>query len=849
MSDVFMRIMLSAVGGAGVTSVMQSVASSISGSGGLVGALGAVGLAAGAAAIGLGVTAVQAAGSFQQAIKNLESHAGLAASQVDTVTSALMKMGPEVGKGPTELATALYPVLSGLSSMTNESAKTQVALAELNDAAKSVAGTQTDTNTVTKAATAAFNAFNLQTDDAATNVSRMHNLFDVMNATVTAGNMQWSNYAVKVGDLASKASQSHVSFTEANSALAVFTNTGESVQLAGTHLGALFLKMGNDADTLQKHAEKLHITFDAAKFKSLDLADKIKYLDDITGNDPGKIKAILGNQTLAVTFQKLSDHANDYTTTLHSLDHSQGATAQAFETASSGFNFSMQKLQAAGQTLLITIGSGLLPILTNLANAVLPVISGFAQWLASGQAMSALQPIFAYLAPLVGQLGAAFGHLGSVLAPLLAHLGQIIIHSGILQGMVIGLIVGIGLLIQGFTWLVNGLTNVIVFFTTSGSNAKWLWDILTGIGAFLVSIFKPVWDQLVSTWKSQLLPALQQLMPVFQQLWTSLQGLMPVLQGLGILVGGILVVVFGLLISIIAGLLGAIAGTLPGIIQIFGGIVQFISGALQVIIGVTALFIDLFTGKWGKLGADLGIIWRGVVAMFSGLWNVIVGIFSAAIGLVVGFVSTFSSTIIKFFTTLWNDLVGHSIIPDMINGIVDWFMQLPGRAMSAIASLPGQMIGLFGNLANQAFQWGANIIKNLASSIIGGIGSDLSGAMNSVSQFISDHLPHSPAKLGPLQDLARQGSLITQQIGQGIQAGLPQLQTSLGLTLQPIASTLSGGGTPPTGEYTARPQAGTTIIFSPNITLQGLDEESLEKASRWLQQELGNHVRAQYGNV
>src|SRR2546430_17068559 len=107
MSDIYLNILMSATGAPGVTNAIQSVKRALGAEDGLVGALVGVGVVAAGAAIALGVTAVKAAGDFQGAMLNLESHAGLASSQVDTVNKALLAIGPAVGKGPTELATAL----------------------------------------------------------------------------------------------------------------------------------------------------------------------------------------------------------------------------------------------------------------------------------------------------------------------------------------------------------------------------------------------------------------------------------------------------------------------------------------------------------------------------------------------------------------------------------------------------------------------------------------------------------------------------------------------------------------------------------------------------------------------
>jgi phage-related protein len=60
--------------------------------------------------------------------------------------------------------------------------------------------------------------------------------------------------------------------------------------------------------------------------------------------------------------------------------------------------------------------------------------------------------------------------------------------------------------------------------------------------------------------------------------------------------------------------------------------------------------------------------------VFGGLW-----------GTVEGFITGFVDGVVGFFTGLWDTLVGHSIVPDIINDIVQWFIDLPGLAAGALS--------------------------------------------------------------------------------------------------------------------------------------------------------------------
>ncbi len=168
MTDIPLRIVLGVAGGNALSGALGSLASTL-GPAGMIGA----------ALVGFGISSVKTAATFQNAMLQTQAHAGLAASAVQHVNQALLQMGPAVGQGPTQLAEAMYPILSGFSGITNQAAKTQVSLTELRLASESVAGSTTSVTTVSNAATAAFNALGLQTNDTALATSRMQHIFDV----------------------------------------------------------------------------------------------------------------------------------------------------------------------------------------------------------------------------------------------------------------------------------------------------------------------------------------------------------------------------------------------------------------------------------------------------------------------------------------------------------------------------------------------------------------------------------------------------------------------------------------------------------------------------------------------
>lgn len=352
---------------------MADTAGFTSGAGLVVAGLVGVG-----AAIG---ESVHMAGDFQNAMLQNVAHAGLAKDQFDKVSQSVLQMAGSVGQAPVDMAKALYPIYSGLSEMTNQSAKAQVGLAELDNAAKSVAGTTTDVTLVSRAATSAFNALGLGSNDAGKSIANMNTLFDVMNQTVSQGDMTWSSYTPVVGKLAIAIKGTSTSFVEANAALATMTNQGISAKQATTYLAASFTTLDDKSGGVAKRASALGLTFDEAKFKTMDLAHQMDYLKEVTGGNSEQLLKLMNNNVgVFRTYKALETGMESYKTNLDAISHSQGATAASFATASQGMNASMDRMKAAGQSLMITMGSELLPIVTRVINQITPMIMGFIAW-------------------------------------------------------------------------------------------------------------------------------------------------------------------------------------------------------------------------------------------------------------------------------------------------------------------------------------------------------------------------------------------------------------------------------------------------------------------------------------
>lgn len=915
--------------------------------------VGIAALVAGFVALAAAVAAsVPKAMEFDATLRKINALAGFTKEQADAAGQAILRMAGKVGKGPQDLASALYDVAGGGFSA-------KVSMLILEASAKAAAVGMTATKTVASAVTSALKVFTELSPGKA---------IDEMTSAVSTGRTEWEDFAPAIGEASLFAKMAGASFEEANAALSTLTNTFPSTAEAATSLKSLF-QTSSSISYLAKQADDLSIAFDENAYSSMNFIDRLRYLEQITGGNAEKLKKLLGQEEAMPAIQALlTNNAEDYAKALNNITHSAGAADEAFKKTSAGAQAAWQRATASLESLQIKVTTALLPAINAFSDKIAPMVSNIIDWIdnthilenavngvsnafnyivgignnvvlffqnnktaandlrivivdinavvdyvkltfqqlgdvltntyntvykwvSSGQAlrdilaelkptldywgpkfqaigddieksavavfhwidsgqaikdtMTGLQPAVEYLAPKFLQLGDAFAHLRDVAMPVIERVAtaigdfsQKVATSGapmaILQGIFTGIVFVVGLVADGLTMLVNGISNVITWFTTGGSNAQWLWDMFAGIGAFLASTFAPVWQKLVDVFQGQVAPAFAQLTPVVGRVIEVFQAMMPTFQAIALNIGVIFTIVLGVVVGIISGIIGAIAGFLGGLFQAIGGVIQIISGFIQFAVGVIMFFSDFMTGNWGKLGDDLGMIWQGVVTMLVGVWNVITGLFNAAIDSVKGLISGFVTGIVGFFTWLYETLVGHSVIPDtifgiisffqqlpgkviafvtdlvlqavaffkmmysalmvivetIINGIVDWFWKLVNDPINAVRSMKDKALSIVNDLASAAYNAGSNIVRQIADGIRAGI-QFVQDAIGDVTQWISDHLPHSPAKIGPLRDLTLQGSLIPEQIAQGMQRGLPRLQSAIGDLTTPIVTSLS----------------------------------------------------------
>ncbi|MHC3471216.1 hypothetical protein ACYF6T_21315 [Streptomyces sp. 7R007] len=295
---------------------------------------------------------------------------------------------------------------------------------------------------------------------------------------------------------------------------------------------------------------------------------------------------------------------------------------------------------------------------------------------AVGQAIQAVLPLLAQLAPFVTQLaerlgpvvgqlldglGKALGPIITALMPVLADVGDLLIN---LVQAVMPLLKPIGDLLGA---IVTALSPFIKLFA----------DNLKVLVTALVQFLTPVITALVPV-VQQFAGLFAQIAPMFAQLYPALLPLIPPLAQLATALLDLALQVITPLMPLIVGLAGILTTVLTGAINI-------LVPAVTTVIGWLTTFTDAVTKV---------VHW-----------------------------------IVDGFQWLYDTLVGHSIIPDLVKAIISWFTQLWTKTKEIFNSLKTWVVDTWNKLWNAA--------RSKWDGFWSGLWKALTGAKTSVVNWVS----------------------------------------------------------------------------------------------------------------
>lgn len=274
------------------------------------------------------------------------------------------------------------------------------------------------------------------------------------------------------------------------------------------------------------------------------------------------------------------------------------------------------------------------------------------------------------------------------------------------------------------------------------------------------------------------------------------------------------------------------------------GLKAFKTGFLNIpnliknaIVAFRTFSVTLLTSPLGWIALAIGAValviykyWKPISGFFKGMWQ----------GLKEG---------LQPLMPMFNR-IGKAMSPIIapIKAIVDWFKKLikPVEDTGGAAEKMGIRFGKaianiivkFVELIAKAFECGHKITSMLAEGIMSGL-DKVKGCISKVAQVIRDHLPHSPAKMGPLKDLHK--VKIVETIASTIKP-LP-LMTAMNKSL----GFFSGGLKTQVARAGRTTTPSIVITYNPTITISGSEsKEEFLKMLKKHKDEVVNIIKREF---
>jgi len=241
-----------------------------------------------------------------------------------------------------------------------------------------------------------------------------------------------------------------------------------------------------------------------------------------------------------------------------------------------------------------------------------------------------------------------------------------------------------------------------------------LYGVTDMFGAMLTVVFGPIMEVLA--------PILYALAEWFMDLPEGVQLAIGAFVILGAILGAVMMV-FGQAVLGIGALATMFVTSAATIGIVIAGVALILVG-IGFIIGGIVLIVKNWGESWGKVVEGISYVLGGLALILVGIAIIIgsvpLAMIAAGVAIVAAVVWVVSkiiqhwdrvkevfwnvvNAIVGFFEWLWDKLVGHSIIPDIVNGIIDWFKKLPGAIFNWIKGIPGKILDVFRGIGKQIY--------------------------------------------------------------------------------------------------------------------------------------------------
>lgn len=350
--------------------------------------------------LGAGAAAVAAGTEFEASMNKIESLVGLSSDAVDGMTGSVKALAAETGRGPAELADAMFFITSaGLRGAD--------AMETLEASAKAAAVGLGDTATIADLATSALNAYG-------SDVLSASDATDVMVAAVREGKLEADALAGSMGRVLPVSSQMGIEFHEVGAAFAAMSRTGTGANEAATQLRSIMVTLLKPTKQAEEALAGMGLSAEGLRTQVREegLLSTLQTLKDNFDGNSAATAEVFGNvRALVGVFDLMGANVATTEQIFASMADTTGMLDEAFKITTDTAAFKFQAAMAAAKTHLVNLGLAILPVATTMVDGIMTLVNGFAAMPEPLKLAAAAMVAFVVASGPVGQIALAVGGL------------------------------------------------------------------------------------------------------------------------------------------------------------------------------------------------------------------------------------------------------------------------------------------------------------------------------------------------------------------------------------------------------------------------------------------------------
>lgn len=317
--------------------------------------------------VGLGVGSFKVFKDFEKNMKLIEGLAGVSKKQIDEWSKGLLDMATNVGKGPKELADALYFISSSGVPVSQ-------AMDILNISAKAATAGLGETTVVANLVTSAMNAYGHE-------VLSASKATDILVTAVKEGKAEASDLAQSMSTVLPIASEMGVSFEQVAAAMAAMTRTGADASETATSLRGILSSLLKPTSEAEKALVSMGTSSSELRdtLRNQGLLPVLKKLRDLqTQYGEETLGVVITNiRALSGVLDLVGKNMDSNIQVFESMANATGNLDTAFKAASETTEFKWQQSIVRSQKALVQLGQSVKEVFVPILNAVSKLI----EWL------------------------------------------------------------------------------------------------------------------------------------------------------------------------------------------------------------------------------------------------------------------------------------------------------------------------------------------------------------------------------------------------------------------------------------------------------------------------------------